>query len=193
MFIFRSINEHLIIPFQESAAPIPWISRAATIGIFVGLTPTMGIQMYIVAIIWILGRYVFGFRFHLPIAVGLVWISNPVTVFPLYYLYLISGDWALELVGRSVEQMSYEQFKELFLSNLDGTGASYLNKLVGGVVTVFWTFGWPILVGSLLWAIPLTAITYPVSTITMLKYRHYRAAREGMSYKEWKHRNIKFD
>ncbi len=48
----RILYDHLVQPFVESSAPITHISWGAAIGMFVGLTPFVGIQMYTVTVIW---------------------------------------------------------------------------------------------------------------------------------------------
>ena len=69
----------------------------------------------------------------------------------------------------------------------------WLEKLSDGFIFIFWTLGWPMIVGSLVWAIPLTALTYPFITIGMLKYRNFIAQREGMTYQDWKEKNVRVD
>jgi uncharacterized protein (DUF2062 family) len=184
--ILQRIYDHLVVPFLESHAPIPQVSWGASIGIFVGLTPTMGIQMYIVAAIWMLTRFLFRVQFNLPIAVAIVWISNPVTFIPLYYLFLVTGNVFLGLGLGTVEPLDYHSFKEILVAVERDPTVGWLRGMAEGAVFLFWTFGWPMIVGSLIWAIPFTLVTYPATTVALLKYRRFAAEREGMSYEEWK-------
>lgn len=189
----RKLYERLILPFVESHAPIHQISWGAAIGMFVGLTPTMGVQMYIVAALWAIVRFLFRFNFNLPIAVALVWITNPVTVVPLYYLFLVTGNLCLGMGMGVLDALGYEAFKEVFSAAEGAAGGSWLEDLLQGVVSLFWTFGWPMIVGGLVWATPMALLTYPVTSIALLRYRRLMAAREGLSYEEWKRLRVRPD
>lgn len=189
-FLLEKIREHLILPFQETEAPIPRVAWGAAIGVFVGLTPTMGVQMYIVGVVWIVCRYLFRLRFNLPIAVAMVWISNPVTVVPFLWVYLLCGDWLLQLLGWAADPRDYHTFLQTLKSSGGVDPVALGTRLQAGFLLVFWTYGWPILIGSLMWAIPLSVATYPVTAFALLKYRWLRASREGLSYREWRERHI---
>ncbi len=191
----RIAYEHLVLPFVESEAPITHVSWGAAIGMFVGLTPTVGIQMYIVAMIWVLCRYLIRFHFNLPIAVALVWISNPVTVLPLYYFFFITGQVALAL-DFDLENLGiihFAEFSRLFSQETGNPAETWIESVGAGAVLLFWTFGWPIVVGSLVWAIPISVLTYPLTTFALLKYRAVMARREGVTYAEWKRTHIRPD
>jgi len=64
--------DHLIRPFQETHAPVREVSWGASIGMLIAMTPTVGAQMYIAALFWVIGRYILRFRFNLPIAIAMV-------------------------------------------------------------------------------------------------------------------------
>lgn len=79
------------------------VSMAFAIGLWAMYTPPLPWQM---AIAGVLAIY---FNANLPIAVALVWITNPVTWLPLYYAAYEVGSLAL---GRGSFQ--FEQFSHLF-------------------------------------------------------------------------------
>ena len=76
------------------------------------------------------------FRCHLPLSVALVWITNPLTMAPMYYFAYRLG--AL-LLNMELEVQSFELSLDWLLSNLD-------------------TIGYPLLFGSLLcgWVLGVT-------------------------------------
>ncbi|MEE8395250.1 MAG: DUF2062 domain-containing protein [bacterium] len=189
--LFRKIHEHLILPFEQSEAPVAHIARGAAIGVFIGLTPTVGVQMYIVATLWILFRYVFRFHFNLPIAVATVWVSNPVTVIPFLWIYLLAGDWLLGLLGWAAEPREFAAFKELLAGDGSGARMALGARIKDGFLLGLWLYGWPILAGSMIFAVPLSVGAYLASTVAVLRYRAFRAAQEGISYGEWRERHIK--
>jgi len=84
----KYITGKLINPLTESVSPIHETALGVAIGIFVGLTPTVGIQMWIVLMIWLILKYCLKLKFDLVVGTALVWISNPFTMFFMYYYHL---------------------------------------------------------------------------------------------------------
>ena len=74
------------------------VSAAAFIGFFVAFIP-LPIQMVIAALMAIM------LRANLPIAIALVWISNPVTMAPIFYLAYKVG---LAVMDTEVSQFNFE-------------------------------------------------------------------------------------
>lgn len=85
------------------------VSGAFFVGLFVCFLPTLG-QMPIAALL------AFLFRVNLPISVALVWISNPLTMPPIFFATYELGRWILNspAVAFSLE-LSWEWFNTEFL------------------------------------------------------------------------------
>ncbi|MDH4225508.1 MAG: DUF2062 domain-containing protein [Deltaproteobacteria bacterium] len=187
----RLIYVHLILPFQQSNASISHAAWGASIGMLVAFTPTVGIQMYISGTIWVVCRYIFRFHFNLPIALAMVWITNPITMGPIYFGFLVTGEWMLETYhGTPHQPLNYAYFKEIIAAVDSGASASWGKKLVDGFAALFWQFGWPMVVGSVLWAVPLALITYPTTFYALYRYRVRLARMEGIPYSEWKNKHL---
>lgn len=62
------------------------VARGVAIGLFVALTPTVGVQTLLMLGACLLARANF------PVAFGVSWISNPVTLAPLYFGYHQLGE-----------------------------------------------------------------------------------------------------
>lgn len=186
--VWARIYFHLIEPFLTTHDPLPQVALGSAIGMFVGLTPTVGIQMYIVTMIWLFCRYVGRVRFNLTIAISLVWISNPVTTLPIYFLFLETGDWVLARLGYPVVAMSFEVFKAEVDALSNGASTNIVEWLFHATQVLLVEFGWPIVVGSLVYAIPFTVLAYPLTYATMKRYRRYLARSSGLSYEDWRGR-----
>lgn len=62
------------------------IARGIAVGLFVGLTPTVGIQTLFILIGCI------AVRGYFPAAFAVSWVSNPFTIVPMYWLFNAIGD-----------------------------------------------------------------------------------------------------
>jgi len=184
--IWWSIWAHLILPYLESHSPLRQVAWGSAIGMFVAITPTVGIQMYIVTLIWLLCRYLFRTPFTLSVSIAMVWISNPITVAPLYYLFLQTGDLLFGLMGQEVHDMTFEAFKAQVQALEDAGGDNFFEWLYHAMVVLVVEFGWPMLIGSLLYAIPLSILSYPTTIMLLGRYRRRLADSAGMSYEEWR-------
>jgi uncharacterized protein (DUF2062 family) len=104
------------------------IALGLALGIFVGFLPIMGIQMAVVLPIALL------FRSNKVAAVAGVWITNPVTVIPIYFL-----DYLVGVLFTPYEHLTWADFKGIFagatMTRFLELGESFLVPLfVGGAV-----------------------------------------------------------
>jgi hypothetical protein len=83
------------------------ISRGVLLGLFIAFIP-MPMQMAAVLL------FVPFIRFNVPIALAMCWLSNPVTMPPMYYMEYLTGSFLLGIEPAPV-QMTLEWFK----NNLD--------------------------------------------------------------------------
>ena len=107
------------------------IAMGLALGIFVGFIPIMGIQMAVVLPFALL------FRANKTAAIGGVWITNPVTVIPIYYMNYKIGEQFV-----SFPPLTWAHFKGLFsqmtLTRFLELGEAILVPLfVGGLVVAF--------------------------------------------------------
>jgi len=95
-----SLKSHKHLSFLSAflGSPNLWhlnrhsVARAFFVGLFCAFLP-LPFQMVIAAMIAI------PFRANIPISVALVWISNPLTMGPLYYACYLVGDFVLGGTG----------------------------------------------------------------------------------------------
>ena len=110
------------------------VARAFAIGFWAMYTPPLPWQQVIAAVLAIT------FNANLPIAVALVWITNPVTWLPMYYFAYKVGALAL-----GMDAFGFDQFSELFsIEKILELGAPFLLGCfilmnIGGVVGYFVT------------------------------------------------------
>ena len=151
------------------------LALAVALGIFVAWTPTLGFQMVLVIALASL------LRVNRLVGVPLVWISNPLTVAPVYYPSYLLGRF---LLGRFTHHpaMNYEQLSAM-VANFRSFGyivahlfrGEFWRELIHLLVNV----GVELWVGSLIVATVLGVISYVVSYKVIVWYRtqHPRGRR----------------
>ncbi len=132
------------------------IALGASIGIFVGLTPSVGIQtIVIVALVFLSRRF---FYFNVTAAMLSTYISNPLTMVPLYYFWYRVGTWFVPgnaTVGQFEAILNFEGF------------VGWWQATCSLAVQV----GVPVVIGSLLVAPIASLITYPLTRYLVRWFR----------------------
>ena len=114
----RSMREHPHLQRfgQRLAEPKLWhlnrrsIAFGLAVGLFVGFMPILG-QMFVAAALAILVRV------NLPIAIMAVWITNPITIAPIYFFSYQVGAYIMELpVSDQAFTMSWGWFATEFIA-----------------------------------------------------------------------------
>ena len=122
------------------------IALGTAVGMFIGMTPTVGIQMILVMIFAFLMRPIFGFN-RMAALIG-VYISNPLTLVLIYWLDYKVG--TLFIPGN----VSREDFARIL--HYDGFEGWWT-----ALTELFLVVGAPLVVGSLLLATVSSIVTYP--------------------------------
>lgn len=132
------------------------IALGTAIGVFVALTPTVGIQMVLVLIIAALCRPFF--RFNQIAGLVAVYISNPITTVPIYWFCYKLGTVFVEgnlTQGAFAELLQYEGVRE------------YCQTLWAIMVQM----GWPLIVGSGIVATIGAIVSFPITFYSVRAYQ----------------------
>ncbi|MFT6916376.1 MAG: hypothetical protein ACJAWL_002711 [Motiliproteus sp.] len=116
------------------------VSLAFLVGVFCAFLP-IPLQMLVAALLAIM------IHSNLPISVGLVWITNPLTMPPIFYFAYRLGSW---LLGGNVHSIEFTMTLEWITSELSLIwGPLLLGLLVCGLffamlsfLTVRWMWAW---------------------------------------------------
>ena len=101
------------------------VAGATFIGLFCAFLP-IPLQMLLAGVLAVASRC------HLPIAIALVWITNPLTVAPIFYFCYRLGAWLLNV---ELEVQSIELSLDWLLDNLRAIGYPlFVGSLVCGWV-----------------------------------------------------------
>lgn len=138
-----AILEKYKIPKELLSINRRMVSRAVMVGLFIAMIP---MPMQMLAIILISPF----FRFNVPIAISLVWITNPFTMPFIYYTEYLTGNFFLMQEGVNDIEMSMEWFQknigDIFIPLYLGTAFYSLLFSIGGYYLVNWL--WIISVNS---------------------------------------------
>ena len=105
------------------------VSRGVLVGLFWGFVPMPMQMLAVMAITPFL-------RFNVPVAISMVWLSNPFTMPPMYYMEYLTGNFILGREGLSDIEISMDWFSE----NWDNiviplyTGAAFYSIVVSSLV-----------------------------------------------------------
>ena len=105
------------------------VTRGISVGLFWAFIP-MPMQMLAVILSTPL------LRFNVPIAISMVWLSNPFTMPPMYYMEYLTGNYILGQEGIQNIELTVEWFKtnigDIFLPLY--LGASFYSVVVTGFI-----------------------------------------------------------
>lgn len=144
------------------------------VGLGVALTPTVGIQMPVVFLVWLfVRRFRRAWDFNLVVALAWTLLTNVFTAPPFYYLFLVTGRLML---GRWDRIRDYETFSERLSNSLD-VEAGWLETLWVYSYNLFEKFGAPMFLGSLPWAVLCGWLGY-LWTLRLIRRVRERRARD---------------
>lgn len=128
-------HKHLSWLGQHLNNPSLWqlsrksVSKAFLVGVFCAFLP-IPLQMLVAALLALL------MRCNMPISIGLVWITNPITIPPVFYFTYLVGTGLLDVPVKAID-FSYQTLTQ--------------------DVAAIW---WPLMVGSLFCGVVLAVLAY---------------------------------
>jgi len=149
------------------------IALGVATGLFVAWTPTIGAQMALTVLLCAI------FRANKLVGVPFVWISNPLTIIPVYYPSYLVG--AALMPGTSTKQLLHWR---TMVSQVFDSDLSWWDRILG-----FWRFALeiagPLWLGSILVGLAIAGLAYWVTYSGVVRYRrrfgHPRRARRSSS------------
>ena len=106
----RLARYHLIVPLKRSRHPPDYVARSVAVGLFWALTPTVGVQMAIVLVHWLVVRRLGRWDFNAIHAMVWTWVTNFFTLWPFYYTFYVTGQ---IMLGRWDDLTGYRGFLRL--------------------------------------------------------------------------------
>lgn len=156
--IFLSEQWNTLINLQDSTENV---LRGFTLGIFIGFLPIMGVQIMIVCALFAVCRYFALPSFNLIAATIAVFVTNPLTVVPIYLFNAQVGVWIL---GTKITKSEFMRLREVSSGEEFYTIVMRLGELII----------WPLILGSFVVALVLAIFTYFGMKPILLKYHNWQ-------------------
>ena len=171
--LLRFLYYRLIIPVLRSVDHPYAVARGVMIGLMVGATPTVGLQVVIIFGLWWFCNTVLKWKFSLILAMAWSCYSNALTMIPLYYLFYLSGSLLLLDFGQSQDFGHFEQA----LQSLKETNEPFWHSFHHGVRLLWEKVGLSIFVGSVPYALVMGFTGYWLSLRLAISWMKHKNAR----------------
>ncbi|RLA67382.1 MAG: DUF2062 domain-containing protein [Epsilonproteobacteria bacterium] len=113
------------------------ITKGVFVGLFWGFIPMPMQMLAVVATTPLL-------RFNVPIAIAMVWLSNPFTMPPMYYMEYLTGNFILGSEGIANIELTLEWFSQnmadIFVPLY--VGAAFYSIIVSSLIYLFLNWLW---------------------------------------------------
>jgi uncharacterized protein (DUF2062 family) len=167
--LLRGIRYRLLIPVLRSTQSPEYTARGVANGVFWGLTPTVGLQTVEITSTWLVARSLLGKDSSLVQAYIWVWVNNPVTMVPMYFLFYVTG---LVMLGDLSTGAGYTAFVTLW------TGAAAM-PWWDGFLAILSAIGAPLFLGAAPYALLGAAVAYRWA-LALARRRRQRLGRAGV-------------
>lgn len=167
----KIIYQKLIEPLIHSKKPAIYKARGVAVGLGWAMTPLVGVQMFLVALTWGILRK-FHWHFSLPLALAWTWVTNVVTLPPVYYIFYMTGQ-VMRLKWDDIT--GYDGLKTL-IENVFLTDVSFMDQAEAFFNLLFIDWGISMFVGCVPWVILSVVLGYHFT----LKFEKRRIKRSGI-------------
>lgn len=158
---------------KRAKNPPEYIARGVMVGVLWAMTPTIGIQMVLVLLTWIVTTRYFHWNFSLINGLAWTWVTNVVTMVPVYYVFLVTGQ---VLLGRYDDLSNFGDFENLWLIAVN-PDMGFFEMLGNWFVVLFEGWGVPMLIGCIPWCLLASAAGYYLSFKFVVNYRKEKTLR----------------
>ncbi len=171
----RLARLRLIVPIKRSRHPPEYTARGVAIGVAWAFTPTVGIQMYMVLMTWLVCKPFKRFEFSVLVACAWTWVTNVFTLLPCYYGFYVTGQ---IMLGRWDDLAGWNAFVGTWRNIVLGRDAGVWESLLRYVTQVAKQEWEPLVLGSIPWAVGLAWLGY-VWSLKFLRHRRRRAQQRA--------------
>lgn len=170
----RVVLYRLVMPVLRAKHPPEYTARGVLFGLIVAMTPTVGIQMPIVMLVWMGVKLIRpSWNFNVVVALVWTWVTNVFTLPPIYYVFLVTGRIMMGGTDGLADYMAFTDDLQAALSSND----SIVHSLWIYTIRLFEIWGVPMFVGCVPWAIVSAWLGYRWSLRLIQRFRDRRQRR----------------
>lgn len=170
----RLVRHRLVIPLKRHPHPPEYTARGVGVGLLVAMTPTIGIQMFIVAGLWLFVTRLLKWEFSLIAGLAYTWTTNVFTMIPIYYLSYVTGQ---VLLGNWDDINGFDNFSELVNRIANNPDVGFWQALWLWTVELFTGWGVPMFIGSIPWALLSAWLGYMFTHKYIVHHRRVKQER----------------
>ena len=179
---FRLLNLKLIVPLKRSPHPPEYTAKGVLVGMMWAMTPLVGIQMTTVFLTWLAAKKVFKWNFSLPVALAYTWVTNVFTMWPIYYIFYVTGKVMMGDFDISAFSAFAEAGRQAFSVDISFWEVSKAIMIFIGLLMKEW--GLAMVIGCIPWSIFLGWFSYRL-TLKWLYRREERKKNAGERRAYW--------
>ncbi len=181
----RLFRYRMIMPIARGRHDGVPTARGTAIGLAFGLTPTVGIQMPMIAIFWALAKWLRPkWKFNLIVAFAWTWPTNILTAPAYYYLCLITG----RLMMGDTTELSFSDFRA-HIHGVLAQDAGFFESLWVYTVEIFRVWGVPLFIGSIPWAVAGTWAGYVLTLRFIAAFRDQQRRQAHRRHERLAHKH----
>ena len=170
--IKKIIFRKLIFPLLNSKKSAMYKARGVAVGLGWAMTPLVGIQMALVLLTWKIAKY-FKWNFSLTLALAWTWVTNVVTLPPVYYVFYVTG----QIMRGNFNNISgYSSLKEL-ISKVFLSDTSFVEQMEAFLKLLFIDWGISMFLGCVPWIILSVVVGYKLTFKYILRKEKKRQDR----------------
>ena len=162
------IYQKLIEPIIHSKHSAVYKARGVAVGLGWAMTPLVGIQMALVALTWgILKK--FNWHFSLTLALAWTWVTNVVTLPPVYYLFYVTG----QVMRLNFDDVTGYQSVKTLIEDVFIADIPFLEQLKAFLNLFFIDWGVSMFVGCIPWIFVSVFFGYRLTLRFEEKRKHH--------------------
>ena len=170
----RIIRMKLIVPLLRSPHPPEYKARGVAVGLAWAMTPLVGIQMWTVFMTWLIAKKVFKWGFSLPLGLAWTWVTNVITMVPVYYIFYITG----QIMRGKIHAISgYDNLSDIIHQTFMGD-LSFVDKWKLFFKLLLQDWGVSMAIGCLPWLIVFSVLGYYLT----MRFERIRLARRQKKF-----------
>ncbi len=167
---WRQLKRFIVLRVLHANDPPHALALGLAIGVFVAMTPTIGAQMVIAAAI------AASFRANKILAMAAVWISNPVTMLPIYSVNWQIGRYFVE-AGMVDDESAVQAQITRIIERIGGMSNLFFHLLDKAfwseVLRLVWALGIELWIGSFLVGFVCALPSYLIARWIITAYRRH--------------------